>query len=192
MENYILSTNVDFEIETCRKCDISLKCRFKPSRGKGAGKSLYFITPFPTTLLINGIAYARTNKVIYDFVEDFNFSAYYTFLIKCPTKVAPTKTEIENCREYFIDELHKVSPKVIVPVGDVVTSQFLNYKKFKDVVDKPHKYELNGEIVIIYPIYSPRGIDKRFTVQQVYDNSFKRLAKLYKIINPNYIINELF
>ena len=94
--------------------------------------------------------------------------------------------------DYLKEEIFNVKPKVIITVGDTVTSQFLHYTYFREVVDKGHTISLNNETIVIYPIYHPSNLSKEIDIKIKYHTSFNNIAKLYKaFINPNYYYNEL-
>lgn len=177
-------------IETkCNLCDISIECHWTPGRGRGYSHTVMYLLPSPTKSdYKNGICTSRNTKKIQQFNDEYNFLAYYTTLVKCVTKETPRRVELDNCRTRFQKELFEVSPKIIITIGDVVTSEILEYKYFKDVVDKPHILTINNQKVIIYPIYHPSYVDKE-QITEIYNKSFATIAKLYKaFINSNYLI----
>lgn len=180
-----------FEIPSCDKCDISVGCRFKPGKGGGRRDSvIYIFTSQTTTDYKKGIGSSIGSKIVKKYNEHYNFDAYYTSLIKCPTTQVVRPYEINNCIDYLKKEIKLVNPKIIVSVGDIVTSNFINYRYFKEVVDKPHILDINNKTVILYPIYSYSN--KSIDLKRTYDKSFINLAKLYKaFINKNYICLEL-
>lgn len=175
--------------EFCNLCDISIECSMAPGRGRGSRDSVLYLLPSPTKSdYKNGIATSRNTKKIQEFNDKYDFNAYYTTLVKCVTKDVIRRIEFDNCRPRFQKELFKVNPKIIVPIGHIVTNEILKYKYFNEVVDKPHILRINNKSVIIYPIFHP-SYDDKDGITKLYEESFKTIAKLYKaFINPNYII----
>lgn len=171
----------------CDICDISMNCNFSPSRGQGVRYSIAFIVPtISETEYKKGIFKNRRGKIINSILEDSNLEYYVTSLLKCPTNENPREFEINNCIGKLKKELFEVKPKIIITVGDVVTSKFLNYKFFKNVVNKPDIIELNNSKVIIYPIYNPKH--KEYNNVEYFDKSFVHIFKLYKkVIDSNYL-----
>ena len=180
-----------YDIHSCDKCDISVGCHFKPGKGEGTRDSvIYIFTSQTTTDYKKGIGHSIGSKIIKKFNDYYNFNAYYTSLIKCPTTNIVRTYEINNCIHYLKKEINIVNPKIIVSIGDTVTSQFINYKYFREVVDKPHILNLNNKTVILYPIYAYSN--KSIDLKETYVKSFLNLAKLYKaFINPNYLCIDL-
>lgn len=182
--------DIEFVIDKCKLCDISLNCAFIPSRGMGNERGLIFILPSPTKTDYTNKVYSRANRIIKTLSENYRFPAYYTYLVKCISKGIPSEREILNCRNYFVDELALVKPLVIVTIGDIVTSQFIEYKRFSKVVDKPVKFVLNGKDVVLYPIHNP-NVKSDISIKDIYVKSFKNLAKIYSKLNPRFYYNEL-
>lgn len=184
--------NEVYDINFCDKCDIAINCKFRPSRSMGARHSVMYIIPHPTASdYKNDLCTSRKNKIIKDFNDSFNFSAYYTSLVKCVSKEILFDHEIDNCFPYLKHELFLINPKVIVTIGDTVTKRFLEYTYFREVVDKPHVLNLNNVETIIYPIYHVAYKDKSEMIT-LYNNSFLNIAKLYKaFIDKNYFNIDL-
>lgn len=182
-----MESDSSLDIKHCDKCDISIGCKFIPSRGEGQGHSILYILPNVTPSEINKPCSNRKNRIIRNLDDEYNFSSYFTSMVKCPTSI-PTPREIKNCFDYIKKEIYVLKPKIIVTVGDVVTKQFIDYNYFKEVVDTPVVAKINNKEVIIYPIYSPY-FDNKVNMNIMYDKSFNNLAKIYKaFVNPNYFI----
>jgi len=179
---------IEFDIGHCDTCDLSLRCKFTPSRSKGMSNSVLYVIASPTLTDYNkGYFEGRRNKLIKDFDTKYNFNSYYTSLVKCVTSTILFEHEIKNCSKHFKKELYIVAPKIIITIGDVVTKRFLNYNFFNEVVDKPFIIQLNNKDVIVYPIYHTAYKDRDEMII-TYNKSFSNIAKLYKgFIDKNYI-----
>lgn len=172
--------NAVYDIGYCDKCDLSVSCQFNPSRGIGQSNSVMYILPSPTnTEYKKGLCTGRNTKILKDFNTEYNFEAYFTTMVKCVTKTILFQHEIDNCFDYLKEEMSIVKPKIIVLVGDIVTKQFIDYKFFKFVVDKPVIINLNNQETILYPIYHSAYKDK-IEMNDIYNKSFMNIAKLYK------------
>jgi len=69
----------------------------------------------------------------------------------------PNKTEIKRCKHWLDMEFKLLQPKLIIPVGKLAISQYLEVKKLTDVIGKIHKIELNGLQVDMIPLPHPSG-----------------------------------
>lgn len=69
----------------------------------------------------------------------------------------PNKTEIKHCKHWLDMEFKLLQPKLIIPVGKLAISQYLEVKKLTDVIGKIHKIELNGLQVDMIPLPHPSG-----------------------------------
>ena len=186
----IFTENIENKLVHCDKCDISLSCNFTPGRGEGTRHSLCFVLPNTTIGDYNrGYTKGRKSKLISDYIENYSLYSYRTAIVKCISSSIPSDHEINSCfNTHFKKELFEVSPKIIIPIGDIATKQFLDYDYFNQVVDKAVVSVINSRETIIYPIYHPSYTSEKL-ITEIYNNSFDRIAKMYKqFINPNYII----
>lgn len=170
----------------CSLCDISIRCLFSPGKGQGARNSAFVVLPSITNSQYNkGFITGKSVKVLRDNLQQSAFDYYITSLVKCPTS-AINDFEVDNCKQYLIKEVYDIAPKVIITIGDLVTSQFLKYNYFKQVVNKATVIELNRRTTIIYPLYSERN--KEVDIVEEYRKAFINLEKIYKaFINSNYL-----
>lgn len=170
----------------CSLCDISLRCLFNPGKGEGVRYSILVITTSITNSQYNkGITTGKSIKQFIKKLKESGFKYYITSLIKCPT-YEPSDFEIENCLPKLKKEIYEVSPKIIITIGDVVTSKFLNYTYFKNVVNKASVTNINGKDIIVYPLYSEKN--KEIDIIKSYDKAFIDLEKIYKaFVDTNYI-----
>jgi len=96
--------------------------------------------------------------------EQFRNLVYMSAVCRCfPGKKprggdrVPNKTEIKSCSHWLEMEYKLLQPKLILPVGKLAISQFLEVKKLTDVIGQIHKVELNGEKIDIIPLPHPSG-----------------------------------
>lgn len=183
----------EYVIPHCSKCDICINSAMIPSRGGGITGGVLFIIDSPTKTEHKKNTLQRHNKIIQNLCDEYNFDYYITYLVKCISKRSVNQFEIDNCKHYIIDEIFKVNPQIIVTVGDIVTRQFLEFHRFKQVVDKPITYNINKKDIVLYPIHSPKYKVKEGNAVEYYENIFSILAKFYKLlVNPKYIHYDLF
>ena len=170
----------------CSLCDISIGCLFSPGKGQGVRHSTAVILPSITNSQYKkGFITGKSVKVLRENLQQSAFNYYITSLIKCPTSLIKDY-EIDNCKPYLVKEIYDVNPKVIITIGDLVTSQFLTYNYFKNVVNKATVVTLNNRQTIIYPLYSERNKD--INIVEEYQKAFIDLEKIYKtFIDKNYL-----
>lgn len=96
--------------------------------------------------------------------ERFRQLIYITAVCRCfPGKKprggdrVPNLTEIKNCSHWLNREFSLLQPRLIIPVGKLAISQYLEVKKLVDVIGKLHKVEINQEAVDCIPLPHPSG-----------------------------------
>jgi len=96
--------------------------------------------------------------------EEFRNLVYMSAVCRCfPGKKpkggdrVPNKTEIKTCSRWLNKEIELLQPKLILPVGKLAISQYLELKKLTDVIGKIHQIELNECQVDMIPLPHPSG-----------------------------------
>lgn len=131
---------------------------------------------------------------------------YVTNLIKCAItkgKRGPKKDELEACSKFLDEEIRRIKPKVIVPLGAVATKYFLGNKKISDVrgyvFDMTFGNEEEGEELfssMVVPTYSPKSLVARpsnlFELQSDIKKSFRILQHGNKQVPRNYVFTGDF
>ena len=69
----------------------------------------------------------------------------------------PNLSEIKTCSRWLNTEIELLQPSLIIPVGKLAISQYLEVKKLTDVIGQCHQAELNGLMVDIIPLPHPSG-----------------------------------
>jgi len=69
----------------------------------------------------------------------------------------PNLTEIKSCSQWLEMEYRLLEPQLIIPVGKLAISQFLEVKRLTDVIGQVHQKELNGKWVDFIPLPHPSG-----------------------------------
>ena len=96
--------------------------------------------------------------------EDFRNLIYMTAVCRCfPGKKprggdrVPNKTEIKTCSRWLNAELDILKPQLVIPVGKLAISQYLDVKKLTDVIGQLHQVTLNETQVDMIPLPHPSG-----------------------------------
>jgi len=61
----------------------------------------------------------------------------------------PSETEIKKCSKWLNFEINYLKPELIIPVGKLAISQFIDFDILNDVVGKKIKYKNNIDIVAL-------------------------------------------
>jgi uracil-DNA glycosylase len=96
--------------------------------------------------------------------EKFRQKIYIAAVCRCfPGKKpkggdrVPSKEEIAQCRPWLEDEFELMKPALIVPVGKLAISQFIEVDKLVDVIGQSFKKEIKGRSVEVIPLPHPSG-----------------------------------
>lgn len=69
----------------------------------------------------------------------------------------PTKEEIQNCRQWLDTEINILRPQLIIAVGKLAISQFIEFNKLTEVIGKTHNIEINDIQCELIPLPHPSG-----------------------------------
>lgn len=96
--------------------------------------------------------------------EAFRQQVYIAAVCRCfPGKKpkggdrVPSKDEIAKCRPWLQAEFELLQPELIIPVGKLAISQFLEVDKLVDVIGQSFRQEIEGLSVDIVPLPHPSG-----------------------------------
>ena len=96
--------------------------------------------------------------------EHFRQQVYIAAVCRCfPGKKAkggdrvPNKEEIAQCRPWLEIEFELMEPELILPVGKLAISQFIEVDKLVDVIGQSFKKKINGRMIEVIPLPHPSG-----------------------------------
>jgi uracil-DNA glycosylase len=96
--------------------------------------------------------------------QNFRKQVYMSAVCRCfPGKNpkggdrVPSKKEIEICSQWINKEIDLLQPKLILPVGKLAISQYLEVNKLVDVIGKKFRTSVYGFDVDIIPLPHPSG-----------------------------------
>jgi uracil-DNA glycosylase len=69
----------------------------------------------------------------------------------------PDKMEIANCRGWLVREFELLRPQLVIPVGKLAISQFLNFGKLTEVIGQSFHCDFEGHVTDIIPLPHPSG-----------------------------------
>jgi uracil-DNA glycosylase family 4 len=177
------------QITLCVKCE-SMNSGQKRVIGTGAIRPLvFFIGESPGRLGADqtGTPFTkdRSGKLLRKMIEEIGLSSqeiYISNVLKCNPRDEhgrnrrPSANEISNCRSYLLSELNIVRARMIVPLGEVASREFLNKNiAMKEVNAKVFRHtEFGG----IFPLFHPGYIIRGNYSMSKYSRDFKRLKKL--------------
>ncbi len=70
----------------------------------------------------------------------------------------PSEIEIKKCSGWLNQEIEFLKPNLIIPVGKLAISQFVNFEKLNDVVGKKIKLKRNNSLIDIVALPHPSGL----------------------------------
>ena len=70
---------------------------------------------------------------------------------------APNSDEIAACRVWLDRELALNQPELLLPVGKLAISQFIQVDKLVDVIGQQHRLLINGREIDLIPLPHPSG-----------------------------------
>lgn len=96
--------------------------------------------------------------------ENFREHVYMSAVCRCfPGKNpkggdrVPSKEEIDCCSQWLSAEFELLKPELMIPVGKLAISQFMECKKLVDVIGHLHRLEIAGHEVDVVPLPHPSG-----------------------------------
>lgn len=69
----------------------------------------------------------------------------------------PTTEEIDRCSIWLKNEFDLLKPELLIPVGKLAISQFINVTKLTDVIGQQHQIEYAGQKLDMIPLPHPSG-----------------------------------
>ena len=131
----------------------------------------------------------------YPFSKDINDnlkleSTYITNILKCvPPEDKPTINELQNCSNYFNEEIHILKKlKIIITLGKVAFDNCLKfYKKKYTIIKKMHfkhgKSYLLPDNVTLIPCYhpSPRNVNTKLVSEKMILKLFLKAKEMSKV-----------
>ena len=98
--------------------------------------------------------------------EKFRENVYMSAVCRCyPGKNIsgtgdriPSEQEIKKCSTWLKNEINFLEPKLIIPVGKLAISQFINFNKLNDVVVKKVTLKKDNKIFDIVSLPHPSGL----------------------------------
>lgn len=95
---------------------------------------------------------------------DFRRQVYMSAVCRCfPGKNpkggdrVPNREEIDTCSRWINKEIELLQPKLIIPVGKLAISQYLEVSKLVDVIGQKFQRTINGVEVDLIPLPHPSG-----------------------------------
>lgn len=168
----------------CNRCLSLAACRSRYVNGYGSVPALIMfiglapgrrgadITGIPFTRDASGIIFQRAMiRAGFSFESDPKSEkprlndAYVTNLVKCNPRDEkgnnrdPNREEIENCRDFLLEEIKTVNPRVIVLLGKTVTREVLGVesKTFAGLHNQPIQLGDKTYLPFYHPSYVGRG-----------------------------------
>ncbi|MDI9632821.1 MAG: uracil-DNA glycosylase [Methanolinea sp.] len=180
------------EIAGCTRCALSLS-RTRTVPGEG---------PVPCTYLFVGEAPGRTEdetgrpfagragKVLSGMLAISGLSreeVFVTSVVKCrpPRNRVPKKGEIASCLPYLREEVHILSPAVVVPMGRIATQAVFSlfgipFSSFREARRRRHAVHPRdaGGAIAVFPVFHPAVVTHNPAMARELECDFRALARL--------------
>lgn len=180
------------EIRSCKKCDLQYS-RKKPVCGFGSSKAKMMIigeAPGAKEDESGKPFVGRSGKLLDIALELASIrkkDIYITNSVKCRPKIgkAPRVSEIRSCSGYLREEMDRVTPNVLVPMGNSAI------KALGSITNSNlgRISEMNGQIfyshmTYIIPQFHPAAILRNPKKMEFFKDSFSRMSEfLYDVEN---------
>jgi uracil-DNA glycosylase len=96
--------------------------------------------------------------------EQFRRYVYMAAVCRCfPGKLpkggdrVPSESEVENCAYWMQREFTLLEPRLVIPVGKLAISQFMEFKRLNEVIGRRHRVKKFDHQVDIVPLPHPSG-----------------------------------
>jgi len=92
----------------------------------------------------------------------------------------PSEIEIENCSLWLKREIKILQPKLVIPVGKLAISQFLECKRLDDIIGKKFPGTLAGHSFDLIPLPHPSGASPWHRMEpgkSLLDNALRLISK---------------
>lgn len=105
--------------------------------------------------------------------ETMRRAVYFAAVCRCfPGKGAkgggdrvPDAGEIKSCSQWMRAEFEILQPELVIPVGKLGISQFLDFKKLTEVIGGDFRQQVFGREVDIIPLPHPSGVSTWFRTE---------------------------
>jgi uracil-DNA glycosylase len=92
----------------------------------------------------------------------------------------PAPDEIRNCSSWMDDEIEILQPRLIIPVGRLALTQFIDCEKLEKVIGRKFRVERAGRRFDLIPLPHPSGASPWHKIppgRQLLDRALKLIAR---------------
>jgi len=118
---------------------------------------------------------------------------YFAAVCRCfPGKSAggtdrvPAPDEIRNCSSWMNDEIKILKPRLIIPVGRLAISQFIECEKLAKVIGRKFSARRGKEIFDLIPLPHPSGASPWHKIapgKQLLEKAMRKIARHPAIVD---------
>jgi len=112
---------------------------------------------------------------------------YFAAVCRCfPGKSAtgtdrvPAPDEIRNCAPWMNEEIEILKPRLIIPVGRLAISQFIDYEKLEEVIGQKFRVQRAEQIFDLIPLPHPSGASPWHKIppgKQLLEKAMRKIAR---------------
>jgi uracil-DNA glycosylase len=118
---------------------------------------------------------------------DVRAKIYFAAVCRCfPGKAlggtdrVPAPDEIRNCAPWMNEEIEILKPRLIIPVGRLAISQFIDCTKLEQVIGRKFRAHCAGRIFDLIPLPHPSGASPWHKIQpgkQLLEKAMRKIAR---------------
>lgn len=170
----------------CRKCPLA-QGRTNAVPGEGNIKAeLIFVGEAPgRDEDVQGMPFVgKAGRLLTKIIDAMQFKredVYITNIVKCrpPDNRTPHRDEVEKCKDYLLEQLEMIKPRVIVALGKVAADFFVpNNKGMTALRGNFYDYEEIKVMPTFHPSYLIRNEGNRIIRKMVWEDMKKVMAFL--------------
>jgi uracil-DNA glycosylase len=159
------------ELLRCRRCP---RMKSTPVSGGAVVSDVMLIgqAPGPREPVLQRPFAHTAGKTLFRWFEEFcgmneaaiRSTVYFAAVCRCfpgkssgGTDRVPAPDEIRNCSSWMNDEIEILRPRLIIPVGRLAITQFIDCAKLEKVIGRKFRVERAGHCCDVIPLPHPSG-----------------------------------
>jgi uracil-DNA glycosylase len=159
------------ELLRCRRCP---RMKSTPVSGGAVVSDVMLIgqAPGPREPVLQRPFAHTAGKTLFRWFEEFcgmneaaiRSTVYFAAVCRCfpgkssgGTDRVPAPDEIRNCSSWMNDEIEILRPRLIIPVGRLAITQFIDCAKLEKVIGRKFRVERTGHRCDVIPLPHPSG-----------------------------------
>lgn len=174
-------------VRDCEHCPKLVECRSQIVNGVGpVDAAIVFVGEAPgATEDDEGEPFiGRSGQILTEALSDRGIDredVRITNCVRCrpPKNRDPNKTELANCSDHLDEELTRISPRVVVPLGRIPVQHILgDVGQITEVAGSVHEIEINGSPVTVVASVHPAATLYNRSLEPTFNETFDTISQL--------------